>query len=205
MIVLDAKQDLNEQLIWHEATKKTSKKHKHKNKEHDTAKRLSRQELIDMALIHSDNHATAILCKNYPGGSADCISAMNSKVNTIGMKHTQLFDPTGLDNRNTSTAEDLVLLVKHARTYPTIIHASKQSKVEIKVKKKWIIFPNTNPLIGKDRRIIISKTGYTTPAGGCIVLGLDTEYGERTVVVLGSKNTRTRIPEAEFISNIEEQ
>jgi D-alanyl-D-alanine carboxypeptidase len=57
-------------------------------------------------------------------------------------------------------------------------------------------------MIGKDHRIMISKTGFTTPAGGCIVMLLDTNLGERTVVVLGSKKTRTRIPEAEFIADM---
>jgi len=32
---------------------------------------------------------------------------------------------------------------------------------------------------------------------------LDTDVGRRIVVVLGSKNTRTRIPEAEFIATHE--
>ena len=129
---------------------------------------------------------------------------MNFKVARLGMNHTSMSDPTGLDNRNISTAEDLVLLVHAARKYPEIVSASKQAKIEIRIQKRWLVFNNTNPMIGKDRRIVVSKTGYTNPAGGCIVLGLDTEVGERTVIVLGSKNTKTRIPEAEFISNIQE-
>ena len=52
--------------------------------------------------------------------------------------------------------------------------------------------------------MLISKTGFINASGGCIVLLLDSELGDRVVVVLGSKNTRTRIPEAEFISNIKE-
>jgi D-alanyl-D-alanine endopeptidase (penicillin-binding protein 7) len=139
------------------------------------------------------------------GGSTDCISAMNFKVARLGMMHTSMFDPTGLDNRNTSTAEDLVKLVHAARAYPEIVHASKQTKVEVKLQKKWLVFNNTNPMIGKDHRIVVSKTGFTNPAGGCIVLGMDTELGQRTVIVLGSKNTRTRIPEAEFISNMKRE
>jgi D-alanyl-D-alanine carboxypeptidase len=59
-------------------------------------------------------------------------------------------------------------------------------------------------MIGKDRRVVVSKTGFTNLAGGCIVLLLDTELGDKVVVVLGSKNTRTRIPEAEFIAKMEE-
>jgi D-alanyl-D-alanine endopeptidase (penicillin-binding protein 7) len=201
MIVLDAHQDLNEKLAFNSVHRQKQKKNKNFV---DKEKKFTRQQLIDMAIVHSDNHATNILCSNYPGGSTDCISAMNFKAARLGMMHTSMSDPTGLDNRNISTAEDLIKLVHAARHYPEIVNASRQSKVEIQMKKKWLVFPNTNPMIGKDRRIVISKTGYTSPAGGCIVLGLDTELGERTVIVLGSKNTRTRIPEAEFISNIKE-
>jgi D-alanyl-D-alanine endopeptidase (penicillin-binding protein 7) len=201
MVVLDAKQDLNEKLAFNSVHRQ---KQKQKKNFVDTEKKFTRQQLIDMAIVHSDNHATNILCSNYPGGSLGCISAMNFKVAKLGMNHTSMSDPTGLDNRNISTAEDLVILVRASRKYPAIVNASKQSKIEIKIQKHWLVFNNTNPMIGKDRRIVISKTGYTNPAGGCIVLGLDTELGERTVIVLGSKNTKTRIPEAEFISNIQE-
>jgi D-alanyl-D-alanine carboxypeptidase len=201
MIVLDAKQDLNEKLAMNSVHRQ---KQKQKKNFVDTEKKFTRQQLIDMAIVHSDNHATNILCSNYPGGSLGCISAMNFKVARLGMNHTSMSDPTGLDNRNISTAEDLVLLVHAARKYPEIVSASKQAKIEIRIQKRWLVFNNTNPMIGKDRRIVVSKTGYTNPAGGCIVLGLDTEVGERTVIVLGSKNTKTRIPEAEFISNIQE-
>lgn len=201
MVVLDAHQDLNEKLAFNSVNRQ---KQKQKKNFVDTEKKFTRQQLIDMSVVHSDNRATSILCSNYPGGTLKCIDAMNFKVARLGMMHTSMFDPTGLDNRNISTAEDLIKLVQAARHYPEIVNASRQAKVEIQMKKKWLVFPNTNPMIGKDRRIVVSKTGYTTPAGGCIVLGLDTDLGERTVIVLGSKNTRTRIPEAEFISNIKE-
>jgi D-alanyl-D-alanine carboxypeptidase len=65
------------------------------------------------------------------------------------------------------------------------------------------VFNNTNPIIGKRHNFIVSKTGYINASGGCIVMMLDTDIGRRIVVVLGSKNTRTRIPEAEFIATKE--
>jgi D-alanyl-D-alanine carboxypeptidase len=80
-----------------------------------------------------------------------------------------------------------------------IVYASAKTKVEIKHKKKWLIFKQTNPLIGHKHEFIVSKTGTTIAAGGCIILTVKTERGLRRVVVLGSKNGRTRIPEAEFI------
>jgi D-alanyl-D-alanine carboxypeptidase len=201
MVVLDAKQDLDEKITY--KTFKSKSRHSKKEKV-DKSQYLTRRELLNMALVRSDNHAAGVLCSNYMGGTLDCLAAMNFKVARLGMMHTSMFDPTGLDNRNVSTAEDLIKLVQAARGYPEIVHASKQSRIEINISKKWFFFNNTNPMIGKDHRIVVSKTGFTNPAGGCIVLGLDTELGQRTVIVLGSKNTRTRIPEAEFISNIKE-
>lgn len=199
MIVIDAKQNLDEKITYRTFK---SKARYHKKEKVDKSQYLTRRELLDMALIHSDNHAAGVLCSNYPGGSMGCLNAMNFKVARLGMMHTSMMDPTGLDNRNVSTAEDLILLVQAARAYPLIVNASKQTKVEIKISKRYWVFKNTNPMIGKDHRIVVSKTGFTNPAGGCIVMAMDTNLGQRTVIVLGSKNTRTRIPEAEFISNL---
>jgi D-alanyl-D-alanine endopeptidase (penicillin-binding protein 7) len=101
---------------------------------------------------------------------------------------------------NVSTAEELVQLVLESSKYPEIVVASKMTEVKIRLKKKWLIFRNTNPIIGKRHDFIVSKTGYIRASGGCIVMMLDTDVGRRVVVVLGSKNTHTRIPEAEFIA-----
>ena len=200
MVILDAKQNLDEELVFNSMHRRNQKK---KNKKYDDGERkFTRRQLLDMALVHSDNHATNVLCSNYPGGIEGCINAMNQKVAKLHMNSTSMMDPTGLDSRNISTAQDLILLVHAAREYPIIVNASKQSKIEIRVSKRYWVFNNTNPMIGKDRRIVISKTGFINESGGCIVLGLDTELGERTVIVLGSKNTHTRIPEAEFIADI---
>jgi D-alanyl-D-alanine endopeptidase (penicillin-binding protein 7) len=199
MVVLDAKQNLDERITYR--TFKSKARH-HKKEKADKSQYLTRRELLNMALVHSDNHAAAVLCSNYMAGTTDCLSAMNFKVARLGMMHTSMMDPTGLDIRNVSTAEDLVLLVQAARAYPLIVSASKQTKVEIKISKRYWVFKNTNPMIGKDHRIVVSKTGFTNPAGGCIVMAMDTDLGQRTVIVLGSKNTKTRIPEAEFISNL---
>jgi D-alanyl-D-alanine carboxypeptidase len=57
-------------------------------------------------------------------------------------------------------------------------------------------------MVGHYQNIVVSKTGFINDSGGCITLLLDTSEGERFIVVLGSKNTHTRIPEAEFIYEI---
>jgi D-alanyl-D-alanine endopeptidase (penicillin-binding protein 7) len=125
------------------------------------------------------------------------------KMNSLGLTETRFFEPTGLSVFNVSTARELIKLVQASQDYPEIVDASKTNQVKIKLKKKWLIFNNTNPIIGKRHSFIVSKTGYIRASGGCIVMMLDTDIGRRIVVVLGSKNTHTRIPEAEFIATKE--
>jgi D-alanyl-D-alanine carboxypeptidase len=73
--------------------------------------------------------------------------------------------------------------------------------MKFKHKKKWRTYNNTNPIIAKGYNFYVSKTGWITASGGCIVMMLDTTLGKRIVILLGSKNTRTRISEAELIAN----
>jgi len=172
MVVLDARQDLDQYI-----------------------KPYTRKELIQLAIVHSDNRASEILCKNFPGGRSACINAMNDKARFLGMIDTHFVDPTGLGVMNSSTAYDLIKLVKAAELYPEIVESSKMSEVKIKHHKRFLVFKNTNPLTAS-KEFIVSKTGYIRAAGGCIVMMVDTDFGRRIVVLLNSKNTRTRIPEA---------
>ena len=160
---------------------------------------LTRQELIELSMVRSDNHAADLLCKNYTGGYRACIDDMNSNAVKYGMNNTRFVDSTGLMAGNTSTARDLLILLNVAEKNYLITHAASKTKVEIKNKRKWLIFKQTNPLIGHKHEFLVSKTGTTMAAGGWSVLTVKTERGLRRVVVLGSKNGRTRIPEAEFI------
>lgn len=177
MVVLDAQQDLNEYI-----------------------KPYTRRELIQLSLVRSDNRSAQLLCELYPGGLSQCVKAMNLKMTKLGLVQTKFHDPTGLSVFNISTATELIKIIQTSENYPEIVQASKSSHIKIQVKKKWLVFNNTNPIIGKRHDFIVSKTGYIRASGGCIVMMLDTDIGRRIVVVLGSKNTHTRIPEAEFIA-----
>lgn len=184
MVVLDAQQDLTEII----STKLYNKK-------------LSRRELISLAIIKSDNQAATLLCQNYTTGLAGCIHAMNDKAKSLEMNDTKYLEPTGLSVFNVSTAEDLVKLVIAASKYPIINEDSNKDAIKMPInKKKTALFHNTNKLVGHGYEFIVSKTGWITKSGGCIVMMLTTERGIRTVVLLGSKNTKTRIPEAKMIA-----
>lgn len=178
MIVLDAQQNLDEYI-----------------------KPYTRRELIQLALVKSDNTAAQTLCNNYPGGRDACVQAMNQKAQDLGMPETKFIEPTGLSVMNISTASELVKLVSASANYPEIVEASHTAQGKIKTKRSWLTFNNTNPIVNK-YNFIVSKTGYIRASGGCIVMMLDTALGRRIVVLLGSQNTRTRIPEAEFLSKL---
>lgn len=143
------------------------------------------QALVQRALVSSDNHAANRLCDDYPGGRSDCIFMMNLKAKELGLTNTKFLEPTGLSVFNISNAEELIKIVEAASKYPEIIKASQTVK------------RNTNPLVAKNR-LTVSKTGFINAAGGCIVMMQD----QRIVVILGSKNTRTRIPEADALLKI---
>ena len=177
MVVIDAGQDPNEKLG-----------------------KFTREQHIQLALVKSSNESAILLCDKYPGGKPNCIRDMNQKAVALNMPDTKFVEASGLSPMNISTAKDLLELTLAASYYPEIVEASKTSQVKIQIKKKWFFFNNTNPIIGKRHNFIVSKTGITNAAGGCIVMMLDTDIGRRVVIVLGSKNGKTRIPEAEFIA-----
>ena len=195
MVVSDSGQDLEEELVLN--YKLRGKYHTHLP---NSVKTLSRHTLLNLALVKSDNLAAYTLCENYVGGVDGCVAAMNRKATALHLQYTHYTDPTGLDPNNVSTARDLAQLVLVARHYPHILDASGMSSVDIKIKKHWWQFGNTNPMVKKDNNIRVTKTGFINQSGGCVVMLLDTEVGERVIVLLGSKNTHTRFPEAERIA-----
>ena len=164
-------------------------------------KQLTREILIDLAIVKSDNNAAKLLCDYYPGGYNNCINAMNVKAISLQMNNSIFTDPTGLLSTNVSTAQDLIKLVFAASKYPLIVEASNMDAVRWTINKKKIAeFRNTNSLVGPNNSFLVSKTGWITKSGGCIVMMLNTANGIRTVVLLGSKDTKTRIPEAKMLS-----
>jgi D-alanyl-D-alanine endopeptidase (penicillin-binding protein 7) len=183
MVVLDSNDNLNEII--------KLKKFKGAN--------LTRRQLINLAIIHSDNAAADMLCKSYRFGYDRCIEEMNHKSAVIGMTVTRFYDSTGLDNRNVSSAIELIKLLQAAERYPEIVNASNQTVVELVKKKKgkWR-FNNTNPLVAK-YNVIVSKTGYVRASGGCLVMSAYVNGKKKLFVVLNSRTTRTRIYEMEHL------
>ena len=160
--------------------------------------KFTRGQLVQLALVKSDNDAAKALCDNFPGGRFECIRYMNDKALYLGMLRTKFVEPTGLSPMNISTALDLLRLVFEARHYPEIVKASQTPILNIQIGNKVLSYRNTNPVIGKRYNFIVSKTGTTIAAGGCIVVMVDTDVGRRIVILLGAK-AGMRLPEVEYL------
>ncbi len=134
---------------------------------------LTRREALQLALMSSENRAAASLGRTYPGGMAACVEAMNRKAQELKMSSSYFADPTGLNSANVSTAEDLVKMVRAARRYDSIHEITTTASYEAGVgrKKRPTLFINTNRLVRNGELDIgLSKTGYISEAGHCLVM-----------------------------------
>lgn len=162
--------------------------------------RLTRGELLHLALMSSENRAAQALGRNYPGGLPVFIKAMNDKARAIDMTSSKFADPTGLSSRNVASAQDLVKLVKAASANPLIRRYSTDERYTVKSGKHALEYRNTNALVTKpDWNIAVQKTGYTQAAGQCLVMHTRIDGRSVVIVLLNSFGKYTRVADARRI------
>lgn len=196
MVTLDAKQPLDEKLPI--VIKDTAEMQGVFSRVR-VGSQLSRHDTLLITLMSSENRAAASLAHHYPGGHEAFIQAMNAKAQALGMHSSQFVEPTGLSEKNVSSAHDLVLLIKAAQQYPLIKQFSTTDEKTIAFTKPnyTLGFRNTNALVRKDNwNIQLSKTGFTNSAGHCLVMS--TEMNNRPVafVVLDAFGKYTHMADA---------
>ncbi len=160
---------------------------------------LSRGDMLQLALMASENRAASAIGNHYPGGKYGFVKAMNAKAKLLGLTHTHFVDPTGLDSSNVSTAEDLAKLVQAAYQYPEIRLATTSPSHEVYMEGRQyaVNFNNTNGLVRTGEwQIGLSKTGYISEAGRCLVMQATIAGEPMIVVLLDSNGKLTRIGDA---------
>lgn len=147
---------------------------------------LSRREMLLLAVMASENRAAAVLGRTYPGGTAEFVRQMNLKAQSLGMNKSRFADAAGLRGENESTARDLAKLLEAARKYPLIVQAStaRQMQVWPYANRGPLSYANTNRLLKNPTwDISLSKTGYISEAGRCLVMEAEID-GERMSIIL---------------------
>ena len=161
---------------------------------------LSRNDLLLLALMASENRAAAALARTYPGGTAMFISAMNEKARSIGMQNSHFEDSTGLTSANVSTAPDLARMVQAAHEYPVIRQYSTRDQAQVSVLGQSLQYHNTNGLVrGHVWDIGLSKTGFINEAGRCLVMRVRLASKDLVVILLDSWGKNSRIGDAQRI------
>jgi len=162
--------------------------------------RLTREDMLHIALMASENRAAACLSRNYPGGRPAFLEAMNRKARELGMDSTHFVSPSGLSAGNVSTALDLVKLVKAACEYPLIRSFSTDTQYEVyvgKAGKRRLQYGNTNRLVGRpDWNIELQKTGYISESGRCLVMEAQVDGRNLIMVFLDSYGKLTCFADA---------
>lgn len=186
LVVLEARQPMDEILTVTEADKDSLK---NTYSRLNFGGRLTRREMLTIALSSSENRAASALGRHYPGGIRAFVQAMNAKARLLGMTNTHFADSTGLDPKNVSTARDLSKLVSAALAHPFIRKASTtaESKVYPFAKKPPLVYRITNRFIqgnNADWTVRLSKTGYIQEAGRCLVMNAETSGRTLTIVLL---------------------
>ena len=163
--------------------------------------RLTRGELLRIALMSSVNRAAAALARTYPGGTEECVAAMNRKADELGMTRTRFSDPTGLSSENVSTAEDLSRMVLAAARYPAIREATTTARHEVTLDDGRVVeYHNSNGLVSnRTWSIGLSKTGYINAAGRCLVMQAEIAARQVVIVLLDSWGKYTRLGDANRI------
>jgi D-alanyl-D-alanine endopeptidase (penicillin-binding protein 7) len=166
--------------------------------------KLSREDLLLISLMASENRATAALARDFPGGTEAFVRRMNLKAKLLGMTDTHFADPTGLDPRNVSTARDLARLVRATYRYPAIRRATTRASAKVTPigRTRGLAFRNTNRLIRfADSRwdIEISKTGYLNEAGRCLAMLTVIDQQPIVMVMLNGRDKLAPIRDADKI------
>ncbi len=195
LVVMEAKQNLDEVI---EVTSDDLDKEKGTSSRLQVGTKLSRADLLHIALMSSENRAASALGRNYPGGLPAFVNAMNAKAQQLGMLDTTYVDSSGLSSKNVASARDLAKLLNAAYQFPLIREYSTDSKYVVSPSgKRSLEYGTTNKLVANaDWNIGIQKTGYIAEAGRCLVMQAIIEGRAVVMVFLDSKGKYSRLADA---------
>jgi len=193
-VVAEAHQDMSEILT---VTEDDVDREKHSSSRLRVGAQLSRDDMLHIALMSSENRAASALGRNYPGGLPAFVVAMNAKARSLGMMDTHYVDSTGLSSHNVASARDLAKLVVAAYNYPLIRQYSTDAKYMVEPSGHAVQYASSNRLIAsKDWDIALQKTGYINEAGHCLVMLTKIEGRSVVMVFLDSKGRASHVADA---------
>jgi D-alanyl-D-alanine endopeptidase (penicillin-binding protein 7) len=157
---------------------------------------LTRRELIDLALVASDNLAANTLAETSKVNRHEFIGIMNIRARMLGMTDTRYTDATGLSPFNVSTVYDIKMLTEYLEQHQVFAENANRTQVQVSPKNKnksvTVTARNTNVFASK-LDITAAKTGFTSAAGRCLTMFFRGYNNRRYIlVVLGAHDSVQR-------------
>jgi D-alanyl-D-alanine endopeptidase (penicillin-binding protein 7) len=173
--------------------------------------KLKARDLFNAALVGSANNAVEALVRQSGVSRDEFIAKMNAKVQGWGALNTKFVEPTGLSNKNVSSAHDYAIIVRESAKNKVLADASVLAKYSFTTfaKDKYTI-RNTNKLIVEAAQlnlraeqfpIISSKTGFLNEAGYCLMTRVKQGEDNYTIVTLGAPSREASFNEMADLIN----
>ncbi|MGV7208959.1 D-alanyl-D-alanine endopeptidase [Oxalobacteraceae bacterium A2-2] len=194
LVVVEAKQDMDEVLT---ITDEDVDREKFSSSRLKVGSRLTRANMLHIALMSSENRAASALGRNYPGGLPAFVEAMNAKARELGMNDTHYVDSNGLSKMNVASARDLAKLAMAAYQQPLLRQYSTDAKAIVESNGRPMQFGTTNHLVASPGWSIgLQKTGFINEAGRCLLMQAVIEGRSVIMVFLDSKGKQSRTADA---------
>ncbi len=158
------------------------------------------KDLFYISLLGSANNTALALMRSTGLKEEDFVEEMNRKAIALNMHNSFFVEPTGLDDRNKSSAYDVALLAKEAFSKQIIREATTQKEYQLKTlnTKREHTVKNTNELITNGLNFTGSKTGYLNEAGYCLVVQAENQNKKIIAVVLGSPSKQDHFQDIKY-------
>ena len=141
---------------------------------------LTERQLLEGLLARSANNIAFTLAVWDAGSEAAFVVKMNALAASLGMTSSHYVDASGFDQHSVSSAVDSLKVAAAAMAIPTFAEVAAKSSVTLPLVGT---LPNLVTEIGSNGVVGI-KSGYTSQAGGCMVLAAERVIAGRPVLVL---------------------
>lgn len=148
--------------------------------------RITVEDLLYALILQSANDAAIALAEHVSGTVEAFVAGMNEHASRLSLRNTRFASPNGLDNTGFSSARDLVTMTRAAFAHPLFetIVATRFREIPSPSGPSRVI-QNRNVLLWLYPGAIGGKTGFTTPAGFCLVAAAERDGVRLVAVVLG--------------------
>lgn len=153
--------------------------------------RVQMKDLLNAILVRSANDACVAAAIHLAGSVDKFVNWMNEKAKELGMNNTHFVNPHGLhDPQHYTTVRDLLTLTRYALKNPMFRSIVSQREITIAPTDKSSLrrYRNRNKLLELYPGCDGVKTGYTVPAGECLVASATRNGWQLIAIVLGSQD-----------------